>query len=293
MDRDNQTITLKDGRKLGFSEHGDLNGKPVFFMHGNPSSRFLRYPDDTAKNLGLRIITPDRPGMGLSDFQPNRKPLDLPDDIVQLADHLKIGKFSIFGGSAGGCYTAACAYKIPERLEKVILLSSGAPFNYAPDPLQGMDENLKKPFILASKMPWLVKLVLWGLKRKTEKDPEKAYQDFIIARCVNEYDRKIANDPVLKSWVIAHSGESMRKGTRGVAHELKIAVNPAGWGFNLADIKIHVDIWAWEEDHLTPIAMSKYLASVIPNNTTHFFPGGGHLSSFGGWKDVLASIAGK
>ena len=292
MDRDNQTITLKDGRKLGFSEHGDLNGKPVFFMHGNPSSRFLRYPDDSAKNLGLRIITPDRPGMGLSDFKPNRKPMDLPDDMVQLADHLKINTFSIFGASAGGVYTLACARKIPERLEKVVVLSGGVPFNYAADPFQGMAKNWKKIFVMFQKFPvWLQKLMLWIGKRKLDKDPEAAYQKMVLDSCHNEADKKIALDPALKAWVIGHSGESMRQGTRGVIHEMKIVLSP--WDFNPADIKKHVDLWYWEDDPLVPIQMGKYLASVIPNNTTHFFPGGGHLAALGAWGDVLKSIAEK
>jgi pimeloyl-ACP methyl ester carboxylesterase len=290
MDRDNQTIKLKDGRTLGFSEHGDFNGKPVFFMHGNPGSRFMRYPDDKAKNLGLRIITPDRPGMGLSDFKPHRKPMDLPDDMVQLADHLQIGTFSIFGVSAGGVYTLACARKIPERLEKVIVLSGAAPIDSLSDPYQGMSEKFKKLFVMSSKFPfWLWRLLIWFLKRKIAKKPEAAYQDNVDM--FNEFDKKIMLDPAMKAWGIGHIGEPYRQETKGVAHEGKILVSP--WDFNPAEIKKHVDLWYWEDDNLVPIQWGKYLASVIPNNTTHFFPGGGHMATFGVWGDILKSIAGK
>jgi len=291
MDRDNQTIKLKDGRTLGFSEYGDLNGKPVFFMHGNPSSRFLRNPDvSIPTNLGLRIITPDRPGMGLSDFKPNRRPLDLPDDMVELADQLGIKTFSIFGASAGGVYTLACAYKIPERLDKVVVMSGGAPFNYAADPFQGMGANWKKIFVMFQKLPvFLQKLALWVQNRKTRKNPEAAYQ-MIVDNC-NEYDKKIALDPTFKAWVIGHSGEAGRQGTRGVVHEMKIVLSP--WDFNPADIKKHVELWYWEDDTLVPIQMGKYLASVIPDNKAYFLPGGGHLAALGQWADILKSIAGK
>ena len=290
MDRDNQTMKLKDGRTLGFSEHGDFNGKPVFYMHGNPNSRFNRYPDDSANNLGLRIITPDRPGMGLSDFKPHRKLLDLPDDIVQLADHLQINSFSIFGASAGGIYTLACAYKIPERLEKVVVISGAAPFDSLSDPYQGMSEKFKKSFVMISKSPlWLLRVVLWNMKRRIVKNAEAAYQETIDA--CDEFDKKIALEPALKAWYIQHLSEPYRQGTKGYAHEVKIVVSP--WGFNAAEITTHVDLWYWEDDTTVPIQMGKYLASVIPKNTTHFFPGGGHYGAYAAWGEVLKSIAGK
>ena len=30
----NQIFTLKDGRKLGYAEFGNLEGKPIFYFHG-------------------------------------------------------------------------------------------------------------------------------------------------------------------------------------------------------------------------------------------------------------------
>jgi pimeloyl-ACP methyl ester carboxylesterase len=290
MDKNSQTLKLKDGRTLGFSEHGDLNGKPVFFMHGNPSSRFLRNADESiAKRLGVRIITPDRPGMGLSDFQPKRAALDLPDDMVQLADYLKIDKFSIFGVSAGGIYTMACAYKIPDRLDKIAMVSGAVPFNYAADPYQGMGANWKKAFVMSLKSPfWLLRFMFWLNKRMANKNPEAAYNKTLGE--LNEFDKSILIDPVQKPWFLSHSGEALRQGGKGVAQELKIIVNQQGWGFDPAKITKQVDLWYWEDDSLVPIQMGKYLASVLPSNTTHFMPGGGHFACIKYWEDILKSL---
>ena len=77
-------ITLKDGRKFSYIEYGDPKGKPLFFFHGWPGSRFAgKEADEAGKKLGVRIISTDRPGIGLSDFKKNRKLLDWPDDIVE------------------------------------------------------------------------------------------------------------------------------------------------------------------------------------------------------------------
>ena len=98
MDSDlmNQTIQLKDGRKLGYAEYGDRAGKAVFYFNGSGGSRLERPADESIlTELGIRLISTDRPGHGLSDLQPYRKLLDWPDDVIQLADRLGIEKFCV------------------------------------------------------------------------------------------------------------------------------------------------------------------------------------------------------
>src|SRR3990170_989632 len=94
MSDQEKQIHLNDGRKLGFAQYGDLKGKPVFYFHGWPASRLsAKIYDDLAKKLYVRIISPDRPGFGLSDYKKDRTLLDWPDDVLALADFLKIKKF--------------------------------------------------------------------------------------------------------------------------------------------------------------------------------------------------------
>ena len=113
-----KVLSLRDGRVLCYAEYGDPSGKPFFFFHGLPGSRRQRHPDNSiASEIGARIIAIDRPGYGLSDFQPGRKLLDWPGDVAQLADCLKIEQFSAIGVSGGGPYLLACAYKMPERMD--------------------------------------------------------------------------------------------------------------------------------------------------------------------------------
>src|ERR1700726_2759225 len=84
-------LPLQSGRHLAFAEYGDPAGVPVFFFHGWPSSRTMAELTDTAaRDLGVRIISPDRPGIYESAFQPNRKLLDWPQVLEELANHLEI-----------------------------------------------------------------------------------------------------------------------------------------------------------------------------------------------------------
>lgn len=69
MDSNNK-IRLKDERDLGYAEYGDPKGKPAFFFHGWPVSRLSGgLAHKASKKLGIRVISPDRPGYGLSDFK--------------------------------------------------------------------------------------------------------------------------------------------------------------------------------------------------------------------------------
>ncbi len=69
--KDTNILLLPDGRRLGYAEYGDPDGKPVILLHGNPNSRLLYgLMPDCPFRPGLHLIAPDRPGYGLSDFYP-------------------------------------------------------------------------------------------------------------------------------------------------------------------------------------------------------------------------------
>ena len=63
--------TRPDGGTLAWDEYGDPQGRPVFYFHGWPSSRLqgslLHGP---ALRHGLRVICPDRPGVGALHHRP-------------------------------------------------------------------------------------------------------------------------------------------------------------------------------------------------------------------------------
>ncbi|CAG8815596.1 30122_t:CDS:1, partial [Racocetra persica] len=63
-----QRVRLSSGRVVSFSEVGDRTGFPVFVFLGMGCVRyFIAFFDDLATSYGLRLICPDRPGIGLSD----------------------------------------------------------------------------------------------------------------------------------------------------------------------------------------------------------------------------------
>ena len=94
-DNINLSIKLKDDRQLGYVEYGDPTGQAVIYFQGSPGSRLQAKDfDEVASIQHCRLISVDRPGMGLSSFNENHTILNWANDIIELADALKINLFS-------------------------------------------------------------------------------------------------------------------------------------------------------------------------------------------------------
>lgn len=267
-------LRLRDGRLLGYGEFGDPNGKPLFFFHGMPGSRLEGELGDTAaKGLGIRLITSDRPGYGLSDFKPGRTFLDWPDDVLELADALNIDRFAVAGVSGGGPYTAAGAFKIPERLTAAGIISGVGPFD-VPDATDGMSRQNRLLFNAARKAPWLIRLPMWLMGQGARRFPDRSMA--MMARALPEPDKAVLARPEVMAAFKQDAAEAFRSGSRGAAWETVMFARP--WGFRLEEITMKVHLWQGEVDVNVPLSMGRYQARAIPNCQATFYPDEGHLS---------------
>ncbi len=122
-------VQLHGGAVLAFEEYGDPHGVPVIFCHGWPSSRTMaQLADEPARALGIRVISPDRPGISGSSMQLDRKLSDWPSLVRQLVDHLEIGEFRILAISGGAPYAYATAIAMPERVRAIAIVGGVIPF---------------------------------------------------------------------------------------------------------------------------------------------------------------------
>ncbi|KAL6863523.1 alpha/beta-hydrolase [Trichoderma novae-zelandiae] len=119
------------GRIISFSEVGDPEGSAVFCCVGMGLTRYITaFYDELALTLKLRLITPDRPGVG--DSEPytdgTSTPLSWPDDVYAICQTLKITKFSLMAHSAGAIYALATALRMPQHIRgKIHLLAPWIP----------------------------------------------------------------------------------------------------------------------------------------------------------------------
>jgi pimeloyl-ACP methyl ester carboxylesterase len=277
---------LRDGRKLGYAEYGQPDGFPLFLLHGIPGSRMLSHPDLTiAARLSIRLIVPERPGMGLSDFQPNRKILDWPADLEQLADSLGIGTFSVAGFSGGGPYAAACGYVLSRRLVSLGLISGVGPISI-PGALEGMLPTNRTGYAVGRWIPW----TLWRWVFNTYYGKISRYPELLaqMQEGEPESDRVIFSQPGIRQILIATFKEAFRQGTEGPARDGWLLSHP--WGFDLELINCPVFLWQGEDDVVVTPAMGRYQAARLPDCTASFLPGEGHLIPFKYWENILQTL---
>ncbi|MDD3089306.1 MAG: alpha/beta hydrolase, partial [Candidatus Omnitrophica bacterium] len=174
-------FTTGCGRRIAFYEYGDPVGVPIIFCHGTGSHIHVMLLHEAAKELGYRIIVPDRPGIGLSDIDHKRTILDGASDTAALADHLGIGRFGVMGISGGNPTLLACAYRLADRLTFVIDLAGAAPLYTDPAALKELGRVDRIYARLGSRLPlWLFQIPfsLLGFQQKMLKSP-KAFADLM------------------------------------------------------------------------------------------------------------------
>jgi pimeloyl-ACP methyl ester carboxylesterase len=276
-------LKLSDGMRIGYAEYGNPNGFPVFLFHGNPGSRLCWGLMPGSPFLpNIRIIAPDRPGYGLTDLK--KKALEnWPYDIIELADHLKIDKFSVFAPSGGGPYALACAWKIPERLASVGIFGSVGP--NIPEATTGAIRSLKLLWKISNPLYGLVKLQMRVMAYLFRKNPEK----FLLRLRdleLSEWDKKVFDRPEIRNIFRKDFPEAYRQNGMGSAYDTTI---PANWPILLEQIKMKVHLWHAKPDALTG-NMSEYISEQLPNSELRVIPDAGHLWILDHVGDVLEII---
>ena len=118
-----RVVELSGGRRLGLAEYGDPEGVPVFYFHGLLSSRLEARPHDAIlRELGVRLISLDRPGVGASSPQPERTLAGFAVDVRAVADRLGVDELRVVGASAGGACALSVAAELPERTARAVVL---------------------------------------------------------------------------------------------------------------------------------------------------------------------------
>jgi len=276
MSRVNQHFTLSDGRMLGYNEYGPIDGKPLFYFHGTPSSRVewqMFGGEQLASHLHLRVISIDRPGMGLSDFQAGRRLSDWPADVVELADGLGIDHFAVLAFSGGGPYAAVCALAIPDRLTCVGIVSGAGPFPET-GVAEGVNPVSRRFFDLCRDKPVRGRLLLRMMGVMAHYAPNRLIEESLAA--LPEPDQAVLKRPEVRQCYLQTLREAQRRGPCGAQHDTALMVSP--WEFRPQEIAVAVHLWHGEADREIPISMGRTLAAALPKSQAHFYPEEGHLS---------------
>jgi pimeloyl-ACP methyl ester carboxylesterase len=270
---DDNVFCTRCGRKLEVREYGDSAGHPVFFFHGLIGSHNqAAYIADQAREHGLRIIAPNRPGVGASEFIERASPLEAVDDIEDVATALGLVEFSVIGISGGTPYALATLLRLDRRIRTVTVISGMGP-THLPGALSGMDRRRRLILAVGSRYPQVAKQ---GLQRELVRfraDPDRFLRRLIATWSVSDrqlFERQEIYELFMKD---LHQVFTEGQGPESLAQELAIYRN---YGFALKDLPAHRRITLWQglDDNIVPPAMAWQLTQALPNCEAHFVPGG-------------------
>jgi pimeloyl-ACP methyl ester carboxylesterase len=287
---DCKLLALERDGHLAYGEYGDPTGSPVFFFHGWPSSRTMaELTDAAARHLGVRIISPDRPGICDSTFQPNRKLLDWPNTLSRLADHLRLTQFHILAISGGAPYAYATAWKMPQRVHAMAVVSGAPPIAELQD-RQDLLGLYRLMLYCYGKYPRFSRTCFYLVRPILSlRPPQTAHPLLLKLLWLRPSDAAALRDSAAFEACFESQRRAWRGSAAGVLADAEIYAQP--WGFALEDVDVPVRLWHGKQDRAFSIRTAEEVAKRLPNCATRFIEDEGHYSTpIRHMREILADL---
>jgi pimeloyl-ACP methyl ester carboxylesterase len=268
-------LTLADGRRLAWAENGAPSGTPVLCVHGSPGSRLSRQTElDQLVSAGIRQLSYDRPGYGLSDPHPGRRVVDAVADVTAILDAAGVDRVAVVGGSGGGPHALALATLLPDRCTVVHCVVGVAPYD-APglDFFDGMDpENQRRFHVARSGRDAAIAQYTVDVERLRDQmtdDPASLMGAMELPETDREILRKLGED------AMAALAEAFRQGVVGLVDDFIAMALP--WGFDPTAAQAPVVLSYGEHDVNVPAGHGRWLAAHVPHREVRVNSDAGHL----------------
>lgn len=283
------------GRSVMVRDAGNPAGVPVVYFHGTPGSRLdVSFGEDVAKDMGVRVVSFDRPGYGRSDAGPYSLSR-IAADVGVIADRLGVGRFAALGWSGGGPFALAAAAVLGQRVTTVGVVAGDGPFQQMTALRERLDENdlLALSFLPEDPARAVEQFLAGGeelLKgMMSARDDEQAYMA-MMAAMFGDPDADLFADPGLRHCLFASQHEALRQGPMGMGWDNVAFVGP--WDADLADVRCRVHLWYGERDPLAQPASGQWLNDHLADAELVVYSGEGHLVTMRHWPEILRALAG-
>jgi pimeloyl-ACP methyl ester carboxylesterase len=283
------TVTLPDGRDLGFASFGDVTAsETIFWLHGTPGAR-RQIPIDArayAAEARIRIVGIDRPGIGWSTAHVYDNVLGFAEDLELLADHLSVETMHVVGLSGGGPYTLAAGAAMPDRVTSLGVIGGVAP-TVGPDAVGGGLVAVARPLAPA------IKLVRRPLGAALSAGINVATP--IVPHAIDVYrsvqpkgDRRMLRDEAFRAMFIDDLITGGREQFTAALSDILLFTRD--WGFRLADVRQPVRWWHGSGDHIVPFRHGEHVVRRLPNAELIPLDGEAHLGGLGMAIDIIGGI---
>ena len=232
--------------------------------------------DEPARALGVRIISPDRPGISDSSMQPNRTLADWPRVLERLVDHLCIGEFRILAISGGAPYAYATAVAMPKRVHALAIVGGVIPFAELKD-LRGLLPLYRWMLALYRHRPQLLRRLFHVLRPFLSfRTPLRLRPLFLKMLLLRPCDAASLRDDAAFEAIFESQRRAWRGSAEGVMADAQIYAQP--WGFAMEDVRVPVRLWHGMEDRAFAVRLAQDVANCLPNCRARFIGNEGHYS---------------
>jgi pimeloyl-ACP methyl ester carboxylesterase len=277
-------LRRRNGQVIALEVVGDHDATPVLLCHGLADSRLAaHWFRQTAADLRLRVIAPDRPGTGGTDRHRLSRLADWTEDATLVLDALRVDQAVVLGVSGGGPFAAACAARMPGRVRSLMLV---APLGLPEWPSNGMAPGERFSLVLARHAPEFSGWSLERLAGLARRRPELFLR--LAGTAQPDVDIRALQEPDMRESFLSCYLEAFRRGSWGVAQDLRLLTQP--WGFDLGTITAPTFVRHGDADTTVPVQHARRYAAAIPGAQLQVYPGHGHFSILSRPHDVLAGL---
>ncbi len=272
-----QVVHVASKRDVTVEISGAISGTPIFLLHGTPGSRRGPRPRTSILyQLGVRLISYDRPGYGKSSRQNGRVVADAAADVRAIADALGIEKFSVVGRSGGGPHALACAALLGDRVRSAAVLVGLAPSD-AKDLgwYDGMARTNVREYKAVASGRAEVARSLAAQAEAVRADPESLLHT--LQPNLTAPDRRVTDDAAIRRLLLDTYTEALRDSADGWIDDVLALRHP--WGFELSAITQPVLLWHGEDDAFSPVSHAYWLAERISTSVIEVASGTSHFGA--------------
>jgi pimeloyl-ACP methyl ester carboxylesterase len=287
-------LSLSDGAEIEYFSIGPEDGYPVFYfdaLAGN-SIDSLGHPEryrPVLQILGMRLITPCRPGCFRSSFRKFDSVRDYAGDVEAICTELGLGKIALLSYSHGSNVALGVAHALADRVERVVM-SSVSYMRFTRENWRDADMFFLITNVIGRRWPALLNRLIPFLARSVIQNVHP-FAERMLARASCEHERVILGDHGIRARTSAMVRERTAMGMEGVIQEYRI--NAQSYDFDIRDLKMPLILLHGDCDMHNPLGGAELLAREAPNAKLHVLKDMGHHHIFLEWDWIFAAAMGR
>lgn len=275
-------------RSVAVWEYGDPDGSAVFTFHGVPAcGAGFEWAAAPAMALGVRLIAPDRPGVGRSSLRDGWRVADYPVMVDALADAMGVDRYGAWGYSGGGPYAAAVAARAQGRVSAVAIAAGMGEIRDNWAALDDFEKTDVQFLRMSCRHPLRARALLRVASLGARLSPAGAMKSF--SKQMSSTDRGVLASLGTPKEAMRLFTEALRSGSRGVVADYAALARP--WGVDFSTTKVPVSVWQGTDDPMVPAHHAAGYVDRIPGATLTLWPGEGHLATVAHAPEILDWLA--